>query len=214
MGVGFEFFLSKDAGFWCFLGSFILGDAVVLGRFICLTYTHVFSVSFWGVSCDVLKKMLFPTIGNHWGVSCDVFFRTSFPTLGNKNRFPRSYVVCLNISDKLLIACNFLAPMDENGTVGDRFAISSIKYSSVLVATYWLGIPGTFLCSGKKVTASTIMSTLFCWHILYSIYSVPWLVPNTTPLHHVGPNMFVLLVSYVSDLVQPKTSPSISLSGM
>ena len=30
-------------------------------------------------------------------------------------------VFCLNISDNLLMACNFLSPMDSNGDVDARF---------------------------------------------------------------------------------------------
>ena len=68
-----------------------------------------------------------------WGVSYVVLFRILFQTLGNKNRSSQLYFVCLDISAKFLIACNLLAPTDENGAVGYGFDISSIKYSSTLV---------------------------------------------------------------------------------
>ena len=71
-----------------------------------------------------------------------------FPTLGNKNQSTRSYVICLKMPTKLLIACNFLSHMDSNRDVGAGFTISSIKSIDVLVAAYWLDIPDILLCLG------------------------------------------------------------------
>ena len=102
IGVSFAFWLSVGTEVLRFIGSFSLRDELVLGGFICLNSTLVCSVSLWGVSCVVLFRML-------------------FPTLGNKNRSSRSYVVCLKLSSKLRIDCNLLAPMDANGAVSDGF---------------------------------------------------------------------------------------------
>ena len=102
MGVGFEFCLYIGAGVFCLQEIFALEYVEVLDGLICLTYTLVCDVSLWGVSCVVLFRML-------------------FPTLGNKNRSSRSYVVCLKLSSKLRIDCNLLAPMDANGAVSDGF---------------------------------------------------------------------------------------------
>ena len=84
----------------------------------------------------VLLRMLFPTLGNENQSLhlCVILLRMSFQTLGHKNRPPRSYVVCLNIYEKLFIDCNFVAPMDANGSVGDGSTIASIKYSAILIA--------------------------------------------------------------------------------
>ena len=109
------------------IGDFTLGNAVVLGGMICLTSAPICDVYFLGVSCFVLLIML-------------------FPTLGNKNLSSRLYVVCLKISTKFLIACNFLAPMDSNGAVGDGFLIASIKSSAALVPAYLFDTPGILLC--------------------------------------------------------------------
>ena len=42
-------------------------------------------------------------------------------------------VVCLKISAKLMITCNFLDHMDAHGAVGAGFLIASIKSSAILV---------------------------------------------------------------------------------
>ena len=43
---------------------------------------------------------------------------------------------CLNISDNLLMECNFIPPMDTNGAVGSDLGIFSIKSNAALVADY------------------------------------------------------------------------------
>ena len=54
MDVFFEFFLDIGAGVGRFLGSFNLGDEVVLGELLCLTLTLIFDVYLLGVSCGVV----------------------------------------------------------------------------------------------------------------------------------------------------------------
>ena len=196
MGVGFEFFIHVGDLVFHFLGSFTLWDAVVLGVLICLTSALVFAVSLWVFSSAVLLIISFPTLGNeNWFLClCVVLSVMHFPTLGNKNWSSRSYVVCLNISDKLLIACNFLDPMYANRSVCAGFVISSIKSSDVLVASYLLDIPGILFWSEKIFTVSEIRYTLNFLRIMYSICNVLWMVPNTTPLPNLGPKIYVALV--------------------
>ena len=79
--------------------------------------------------------MSFPTLGNknrslH---SCVVLLRMLYPTLRNKSLSLYSYIVFLMISSKLLIACNFLSPMDANGASGVGFATAYVKSISTLV---------------------------------------------------------------------------------
>ena len=45
-------------------------------------------------------------------------------------------VIFLKTSEKFLMDCNFLSPMDENMNVGYGFVISPIKYISVLIDYY------------------------------------------------------------------------------
>ena len=56
--------------------------------------------------------------------------------------------------------CNFLAPMDANGAVGDGFDIASIKSSAALVVSFLLVTNGILLCSGENSTVSVINSYL------------------------------------------------------
>ena len=89
-----------------------------LGWILCLTFTLIFAVSLWGVSCVGLLIML-------------------FSTLGKKPRSLCLYVVCLKISAKFRIACNLIYYMDTNWAVGAGFEITSIQYSATLVAASW-----------------------------------------------------------------------------
>ena len=143
MGVVFELLISVGSGFCSLLGSFTLGDSVVLGGLLFLTSTLVCVVSLWVGSC----------VG---------FFIMSFPTLGNypQNRSSHSYVICLKIRTKFLAACNFISPMDENGSIGSGFTIASMKSSDVLVAASWLDTPGILLWSEVNSTVSEIRSAL------------------------------------------------------
>ena len=47
---------------------------------------------------------------------------------------PCGVVFCLEISSNLLMACNFLTPMDTDGAVGAGSEIASIKASAAFVA--------------------------------------------------------------------------------
>ena len=78
------------------IGSFSLGDAVVLGGLVCITSTLVCDVSLWE---DV------------YGV-----------------------VLCLKVSENLLIACIFSVPMDANGNAGAGLDFASIRSSATLVS--------------------------------------------------------------------------------
>ena len=46
---------------------------------------------------------------------------------------------------RFLINYNWLAPMDENGAIGDGFVIASIKSSSTLVSASLFHTPGILL---------------------------------------------------------------------
>ena len=72
--------------------------------------------------------------------------------------------------------------MGANGSVVYGFEIASIKSIAELVDAYLLYIPDIFLCSGENFTVSAIFSALgFFLFLMHSIYSVPWMVPNTIP---------------------------------
>ena len=103
-------------------------------------------------------------------------------------------VVCLKISAKLMITCNFLDHMDAHGAVGAGFLIASIKSSAILVDDSWLDTPGILLWSGKNNTVSVMRLDLVFKRILYCICSVPWMVPDTIPITHVVTNIFVALI--------------------
>ena len=64
MGVDFDFYLSVGAGFYHLIGSFTLGDTVVLGGLIFWIPKLIYAVSLLGVSCAIFFRMLLPTLGN------------------------------------------------------------------------------------------------------------------------------------------------------
>ena len=57
----------------------------------------------------------------------------------------------MDISVKLLIFCNLLAPMDANGGVGAGFSISYIKSRAAFFASYLLDTPVILLLSGGGI---------------------------------------------------------------
>ena len=103
-------------------------------------------------------------------------FRMSIPAPGKK-RSSCSYDVCLNKYSKLLIACNFLSPMNANGAVGDGYVISFIKYSATLVADYWLDNPGILFFSRENSTLSAIHSALVL--LTYNVYHLKISIDDT-----------------------------------
>ena len=99
-------------------------------------------------------------------------------------------VFCLKISDNFLMDCNFEDPIDVNRYVGAGLDIASIRYSSELVAAYWLDIPGIFCVQGEIKLFHKYFQLRFYSCRLYYICIFPYLFPNTISLPHVDPSFF------------------------
>ena len=56
---------------------------------------------------------------------------------------------CLNISDSLLIACSFTAPMVKNGAQGVGLDMANIKFRYTLISASWLDSPEILVYSVK-----------------------------------------------------------------